>query len=132
MVLKTLTLKSLGMVISSLLLGFSFQAQSANGDIVASGNFKGTNGHVTKGSIMVVEMNGGHVIKLGENFSLDGAPDPSVAFVASGQKPVIVSALKSKNGAQTYVVPADLDPSDYDKFYICDQYSVSLGETNLK
>ena len=131
--MKTLTLKSLGMVISSLFLGFSIQAQAANGDVIASGNFKGTNGHVTKGDIMVVEMNGGHVIKLGENFSLDGAPDPSVAFVANGKNPVIISALKSNKGAQTYAVPDDLDPSDYDKFYIwCDQYSVSLGETKLK
>ena len=82
---------------------------------------------------MVVEMDGGYVIELGQNFSLDGAPDPSVAFAATGKKPVIISALKSNKGAQTYVVPADLDPSDYDKFYIwCDQYSVSLGETKLK
>jgi hypothetical protein len=125
--------KSLGLFASSLVFGLSVQANAANGDVVVSGKFKGTNGHITKGSVMVVEMNGGHVIKLGENFSLDGAPDPSVAFVASGQKPVIVSALKSNSGAQTYVVPADLDPSNYDKFYIwCNQYSVSLGETNLK
>lgn len=131
--MKTLTLKSCGVVISSLLLGFSIQAQATNGDVVASGNFKGTNGHVTKGSIMVVEMNGGHVIKLGEDFSLDDAPDPSVAFVASGKKPIIISALKSNRGAQTYVVPASINPSDYDKFYIwCDKFSVSLGETDLK
>ena len=82
---------------------------------------------------MVVEMNGGHVVKLGENFALDGAPDTSVAFVASGQKPVFISALKSNKGGQTYAVPAGLDPSDYDKFYIwCERYSVSLDETNLK
>ncbi len=131
--MKISILKSLGLVAFSLVFGFSMQAYAANGDVVASGSFKGTNGHTTKGDIMVVEMNGGHVIKLGENFSLDNAPDPSVAFVASGQKPVIISALKSNSGAQTYVVPANLDPSDYDKFFIwCDQYSVSLGETNLK
>jgi len=131
--MKISILKSLGLVVSSLALGLSMQVNAANGDVVASGSFKGTNGHTTKGDIMVVETNGGHVIKLGENFSLDNAPDPSVAFVASGQNPVIISALKSNTGAQTYVVPVDLDPSDYDKFYIwCDQYSVSLGETDLK
>ena len=78
--------KSIGLFASSLVLGLSVQANAANGDVVVSGNFKGTNGHITKGSIMVFEMNDGHVIKRAEDFSLDVAPDPSVAFVASEQR----------------------------------------------
>lgn len=131
--MKTLMGRFAGILAISLLLFFSIQAYAADGDVVVSGKLKGTNGHATKGDIMVVEMNGGHVIKLAENFSLDGAPDPSVAFVAKGKKPVIISGLKSNKGAQTYNVPAGVDPLAFDKFYIwCDQYSVSLGETELK
>lgn len=125
--------KSLGLLASSLVLGLSMQANAANGDVVASGSLAGANGHVTKGNVMVVEMNGGHVVKLGEGFSLDGAPDPKLAFGMDGKAPVMLSVLKSNTGAQTYEVPAGIDPANFNKFYIwCEQYSVSLGDTELK
>lgn len=125
--------KSLGLLASSLVLGMSMQANAANGDVVASGSLTGANGHVTKGKVMVVEMNGGHVVKLGEGFSLDGAPDPKLAFGLDGKAPVILSVLKSNTGAQTYEVPAGVDPANFNKFYIwCEKYSVSLGDTELK
>jgi hypothetical protein len=125
--------KSLGLVASGLVLCMPMQANAANGDVVARGSLAGANGHVTKGKVMVVEMDGGYVVKLSEGFSLDGAPDPKLAFGVGGEAPLILSALKSNTGAQTYDVPAGVDPANFNKFYIwCEQYSVSLGDTELK
>lgn len=125
--------KALGLAASTLVLAISMQANAANGDVIASGSLSGANNHVTKGNVMVVEMNGGYVVKLGEGFSLDGAPDPKLAFGVDGKAPVMLAPLTSNTGAQTYEVPAGINPANFNKFYIwCEKFSVSLGDTDLK
>ena len=44
------------------------------------GMFSGESSHKTSGSVTVTKQNGQHVIELGGDFSLDGAPDPYVAL----------------------------------------------------
>ena len=100
-----------------------------------SGTFTGLSDHITTGGVSIVETaEGTTVVLLDANFSLDGAPDPSVGFGIDG---VFVpasdlGALQDLNGFQAYVVPADVDVADFDEVYIwCDKFSVPLGVAAL-
>jgi len=131
--MKNNLIKSIIAISFSLILGISIHAHAASGDVTRSGNFTGASDHVTKGKVEVLKMSDGYVVKLGSDFSLDGAPDPKLAFGKGSAKPAIFAVLKSNNGEQTYKVPASINPDEYDTFYIwCEKYSVPLGVTSLK
>lgn len=104
-------------------------------EATATGAFTGANDHITTGGVSVVRTaNGGAVVILDTDFSLDGAPDPSVGFGIDGE---FVSAtdlgeLTQNTGLQVFVVPASIDVDDYNEIYIwCEQFSVSLGVAPL-
>ena len=42
----------------------------------SSGMFEGRSNHVTSGSVKVIEEDGRTFVELGDDFSLDGGPDP--------------------------------------------------------
>ena len=131
--MKRLTLKYLAALVTVAAVAFAIQTPAHAEEVVASGKFKGKSSHVTKGTVNIVKTESGYLVKLASNFSLDGAPDPTLAFGKSGAQPDIIAKLKSNRGAQTYEVPADINVSDYDQFYIwCEQYSVPLGLAKLK
>jgi hypothetical protein len=78
--------------------------------------------------------NGGAVVILDKNFSLDGAPDPRVGFGKNGQYDAAsdVGKLGNHKGLQAFVVPAGVDVSKYDEVYIwCRKFSVPLGVAAL-
>ena len=60
----------------------------------------------------------GHVAVLEPDFSLDGAPAPTLGFGKSGEfdKSSEFSKLESKDGLQVYKLPANIDPTAYDEF----------------
>lgn len=98
------------------------------------GSFTGASGHVVTGTATVEKVDGVWTVKLDDAFVLDGAPDPKVAF---GDKratdDTILAHLKSYKGAQSYQVPAHLNPADFKRVYIwCRRYSVPLGYADLK
>jgi len=100
-----------------------------------NGTFTGLSDHITTGGVSIVTTaEGTTVVLLDENFSLDGAPDPSVGFGINGE---YVSAsdlgdLQNLNGLQAYVVPANINVADFDQVYIwCDQFSVPLGVAEI-
>lgn len=125
-----------------LIAGFAFGLAAATfvtaasaETVTSTGTFTGLSDHITTGGVTVVETaGGGAVVILDTDFSLDGAPDPSVGFGIDGE---FVSAsdlgeLRSINGFQVYVVPADMDLSDFNEVYIwCEQFSVPLGVASL-
>ena len=100
-----------------------------------SGTFKGASNHVTTGSVSVSESGGKVVIKLGKNFSLDGAPDPYVAL-GNGSKPLkggLVAVLKSNTGAQNYSIAATPALSKASHVIIwCKKFAVPLGVAKVK
>ncbi|MEP0960919.1 MAG: DM13 domain-containing protein [Roseobacter sp.] len=74
------------------------------------------------------------VVILGDNFSLDGAPEPSVGFGKDGEyvKATDLGDLGELNGLQAFVVPASVNVVDYNEIYIwCDKFNVSLGVASL-
>lgn len=93
------------------------------------GNFSGTNGHVTKGTVEVLK----DTVELLPDFSFDGAPDPKVAFGRNGYDPkTLMGPLKSNSGASSYPIPAGINPDDYNEVWIwCERFNVSLGVAKL-
>jgi len=108
---------------------------AAGPSFAASGSFKGAKGHVTSGSVTVTEQGGKLVIKLGSNFSLDGAPDPYVSM-GNGSRPVkggTAGILRKLKGAGTYSVRATSITRGAKQVVIwCKKYAVPLGVARLK
>ena len=105
------------------------------GETIATGTFTGENDHITTGGVSVVTTaNGGAVVILDTDFSLDGAPAPSVGFGKDGEYVVAsdLGTLEENTGLQVYVVPEGVDVADFNEVYIwCDDFSVSLGVASL-
>lgn len=123
-------------LIASLAATACLFASVASADtITASGTFSGLSDHITTGGVSVVETSGGGaIVILDTDFSLDGAPDPSVGFGIDGQYVAAsdLGELTSINGLQVYIVPEGLDLADFNEIYIwCDEFSVPLGVAAL-
>ena len=102
---------------------------------VSTGTFTGANTHVTTGSVEILKTDAGYVIKLGADFSLDGAPDAKVALGNDGvyDPATLIEPLRSLTGEQSYAVPASINIEDYNEVYIwCEKYALSLGVAPLK
>ncbi len=100
-----------------------------------TGSFTGKSGHVTSGSVEVVRTDAGWEVRLGTDFSFDGAPDPRVGFGEAGKfaADTDFEALRKNTGAQAYTVPEGIDPASYDEVYIwCRQYAVPLGVATIE
>ncbi|MEO1008988.1 MAG: DM13 domain-containing protein [Planctomycetota bacterium] len=100
------------------------------GQTVATGSFSGRNDHIVTGSVSIIRDGSDHFVVLADDFSLDGAPDPKIGFGTSGayDDATTFTALRNKTGAQTYAVPAGIDPTQYNEVYIwCEQFAVALG-----
>ncbi|MFD1160210.1 DM13 domain-containing protein [Roseovarius aestuarii] len=100
-----------------------------------TGTFEGRSNHETSGSVRVIEEDGRTFVELGEDFSLDGGPDPRVGFGNDGTydgENGYLAALLSLNGKQRYAVPSTMDVSAFNEVYIwCDVASVPLGVASL-
>lgn len=98
---------------------------------VASGSFVGASNHVTTGGVSVVRTDGGGaVVILDRDFSLDGAPDPHVAFGKDGTYVEMsdLGDLAHKDGFQVFVVSDGIDVGDFDTVFIwCNDVGVPLG-----
>ena len=109
---------------------------SASADSVAAkGSFTGASDHITTGGVSIVKTaNGGAVVILDSNFSLDGAPDPGVGFGKDGKfvEASDLGALTSKEGLQVYIVPASVNVDDFNEVYIwCKKFGVPLGIASI-
>lgn len=104
--------------------------------IAASGQFTGASDHITTGGVSIVKTaNGGAVVILDSDFSLDGAPDPRVGFGVDGayKDASDLGVLTSKTGVQVYIVPPSVNVDDFNEIYIwCRKFSVPLGVAALK
>lgn len=102
--------------------------------VVKSGQFEGRNRHVTTGGVSIVQTASGYVAILESDFSLDGAPAPTLGFGNNRfDKETEFTKLESDNGLQVYAIPDHIDPSDYSKFYVwCADFNIALGVSSLK
>lgn len=102
--------------------------------IAASGKFQGRSNHKASGTVSIVKADSGYIARLESDFNFDGAPDPKLGFGNDGyDKSTKFAALKSNKGAQTYALPASIDPAKYNEFWIwCERFNVPLGVARLK
>jgi hypothetical protein len=102
-------------------------------ETIASGNFKGAGGHRASGAVSIVADGGGRRIVIGEDFRLRDAPDPKLAFGKDGyRRGTIFAALEKLDGAQSYVLPADVDLSAYNEIWLwCERFDVPLAVAPL-
>ncbi len=110
-------------------------ATAALADAGRQGQFTGASNHVTTGMVEIIKDGDGYAVKLGPNFSLDGAPDPKVGFGRNGTfvDGTLIGKLQSLNGEQVYRIPAGIDVSSFtDVFIWCEQFSVPLGSASLR
>ncbi|MCV3269811.1 DM13 domain-containing protein [Roseobacter sinensis] len=100
-----------------------------------SGTFTGKSNHITTGGVTIeTHADGTATVTLDDDFSLDGAPDPRVAFGKDGAYVPAgdLGELKMLNGKQTYTVPASINVDDFNEIYIwCLKFSVPLGVAKL-
>ena len=116
-------------------LAFAAALAAASPALAGEGSFTGQSNHVTSGSVEVVKTDAGWEIRLGEDFSFDGAPDPRVAFGRGGKfaEGTDFEPLRANSGAQVYTVPAGIDAAGFDTVVIwCRKFSVPLGYAALK
>ena len=110
-------------------------AGTASAETLSTGTFTGASDHITTGAVEVVKnADGSHTIVLGDDFSLDGAPDPRVGLGKDGfyNGNTDSGALGNLTGGQSFVVPAGLDVSEFNEVYIwCEKFSVPLGVAKL-
>ncbi|WP_299553050.1 DM13 domain-containing protein [uncultured Tateyamaria sp.] len=126
-------------IIKSLILTFGivacFVAPPASAETVSAGTFTGASDHVTTGGVEVIKnADGSHTIVLGDDFSLDGAPDPRVGLGKDGDfnDDTDSGVLGNLTGTQSFVVPAGIDVSEFNEVYIwCKKFSVPLGVAKL-
>lgn len=115
-----------------LMLAATPNAMSA--ELVSEGMFVGQSKHVTTGKATIQKDGDRLVLVLGPNFSLDGAPDPTVGFTKDGKfvPASQVGNLKMLIGKQTYTLPKGFMASAYDAVTIwCRKFSVPLGSAKL-
>ncbi|KIC49714.1 DM13 domain-containing protein [Tateyamaria sp. ANG-S1] len=126
-------IKSIALTVA-IVIGFATGPVSAG--TVASGTFTGASDHITTGAVDVIKnADGSHTIVLGDDFSLDGAPDPRVGLGTNGQYDSKTDSglLGSLTGAQSFIIPAGVDVSAFNEVYIwCKKFSVPLGIAKLK
>ncbi|WP_342077149.1 DM13 domain-containing protein [Yoonia sp. SS1-5] len=100
-----------------------------------AGTFSGASEHITTGGVQIVKTaDGGAVVILDSNFSLDGAPDPRVGFGKDGvyAEAADLGELQNLTGVQVYIVPASVNVDDFNEVYIwCLEFGVPLGVAQI-
>jgi len=99
------------------------------------GELKGLNRHDVSGTVELVKEGDGYVINFSDDFVFDGAPDPKVALGKDGKydSGTLIRLLDSNKGAQSYKLPANLNPNDYNEIYIwCEKFAVGLAVASIK
>ena len=130
--MKLLSAALVSLVIATFGIG---SASAGENNARLSGTFTGASEHITTGGVQIVKTaDGGAVVILDTDFSLDGAPDPRVGFGKDGTyaEATDLGALQNLNGLQIYVVPASVNVDDFNEVYIwCLKFGVPLGVADI-
>ncbi len=102
---------------------------------VRTGTFASVNNKSGSGGVTVTQNpDGSSTVTLGENFVVQNGPALYVAFSDSGivDTNAYIAPLQSFSGAQTYTVPANIDPAKYNQVMIwCHEFSVAFAVADL-
>ena len=129
--------RALKIILSGLIFSFA-----AVGIVSASDGGWTEKDYAINGSWSIEKRGDEQVITLSDDFSTKSGPDlkiflspmtvEDVTGKTATQGSVLVSVLKDAKGGQEYVIPADVDLSQYKSILIhCEQYSVLWGGADL-
>lgn len=98
------------------------------------GVFQGAGSHKASGHFEIVRDGASTKVVLKDDFSLQDAPAPRLAWGKDGYKlGTIFATLAKFKGAQEYTVPAGTDLSQYNEVWIwCEKFDVPLASAKLK
>ena len=98
------------------------------------GVFLGEGGHKASDHVEIVKEGDVTKVVLKDDFTLQEAPAPRLAWGKDGYKRGTIFATLAKfKGAQEYVVPAGTDLSQFNEFWIwCEKFDVPLASAKLK
>jgi len=128
-------------VLASTLLAPASAALAQEKSVVyKSGKLTGLNDHKVTGKVTILKTDKGYVAVLSDDFLLDSAPDPQLAFgKATGtrkhgyDRSTRFAKLEKLRGKQSFPIPASIDPSKYDEIYVwCPKFYVGLGKATVK
>ena len=116
-------------------------AHAAEPAAANSGNFEKSS-FTIKGDWTIVKENGQTIFRLSEDFKTKNGPDlklflsPKSVDTVTGQTAtqdaVKLSVLKSNKGSQDYIIPTDIDLSQFSSILIhCEAHSKLWGGANL-
>ena len=119
----------------SLGVGLALSNVSANAtDVLKTGTFAGAGGHKGSGNVSIIKDGDVTKVVFGEDFTLQQAPAPRLAWGKDGYtKGTILAVLAKFRGAQNYTVPAGIDLSQFNEFWIwCEKFNVPLAVAKLR
>ncbi len=104
--------------------------------------------HETRGGVtLTTRHDGTHAIAFDANFVTDNGPDlvvilhraanplqgaPLSAYSLQEGEDVVIAPLKSNTGTQEYVLPANIDPADFQSIAVwCRQFNATFGAATL-
>lgn len=110
-----------------------FQAFSA-ANPPGIGEFRGAGGHRASGHVEIVRDGDISKVVFKDDFTLQNAPAPRLAWGKDGYKRGTIFATLAKfKGAQEYVVPAGNDLSEFNEFWIwCEKFDVPLAVAKIR
>lgn len=116
-------------IAAGLISAAAAQAQQAR-----TGTFEGKSGHKSSGGVSVGQEKGRWVLRMADDFRLDRAPDPRIAFGNDGYDAgTTLGRLKSLKGAARYRLPDTIDPAKYNEVWLwCKKFEVPLAVAKLK
>ncbi len=103
-------------------------------NLVAQGAFEGRSDHITSGDAYIMKTTSGYALVLSDAFFLDGAPTPVLGFGNNGDyvKASQFAKLEKNKGRQTYTLPADFTPGQFNEIYVwCERFDIPLGVAAL-
>ena len=98
-----------------------------------TGTWVGASGHSATGTVSIVEDGGTYRVVFSDDWSVDRAPDPHIAFgSASAFEKGTDWALIEASGAQSVAVPEGIDPSRFEAAWVwCKRFGVPLASASL-
>lgn len=109
------------------------ESLDAEVDVLGSGSFEPNNdyNYPAEGNFTIVTNDEGTVIELDENFLTQSLPD-LVIYLSNesdnDDNASVISEVTVSSGAQSFVIPEDLNPDDYTYVLLfCRMYNVKVG-----
>lgn len=101
--------------------------RSAASSLVARGSFQGLSNHSADGEAFIMKTTNGYALVLSYEFEVSESQSAVLGFGKNGQylQRSHIGNLRANSGRQTYILPENLTPVDFDALYIWSEETAS-------